>query len=75
MLGGTNDNTSSVDTELTEREKLIQNLDFCVDKVSVNVIDLKSMSLTLKIKKRECFPLPAFSAKCRGGFVEHLSPT
>ena len=33
LFSGSSDSTSSVDTELLEREKLLQNLDFCVDKI------------------------------------------
>ena len=34
MFSGAGESNSSVDSELVQREKLLQNLDFCVDKIS-----------------------------------------
>ena len=33
-MAGTNGSTTSNDSEISEREKLLQNLDFCVDRIS-----------------------------------------
>jgi len=34
FFAGTNGSTTSNDSEISEREKLLQNLDFCVDRIS-----------------------------------------
>ena len=42
FLSGTNGSSSSADNEIGEREKLLQNLDFCVDKIA-NIFNLRQV--------------------------------